>query len=78
MKRIKLLQLKGIASFSGYLTSMMEEMMIKGEVFCQIFSFYRKNCSRSESSYTKRQDMVVSYFKRPSFRNSEIIFIKVS
>jgi hypothetical protein len=29
MKRIKLLQLKDIASFSGYLTSVMEELMIK-------------------------------------------------
>jgi hypothetical protein len=42
MKRIKLLQLRGIASFSGYLTSMMEEMMIKDEVFARYSPFIEK------------------------------------
>lgn len=42
MKRIKLLQLKGIASFSGYLTSMMKEMMIKDEVFSKHSPFIEK------------------------------------
>ena len=42
MKRIKLLQLKDIASFSGYLTSVMEELMIKDEVFATYSPFIEK------------------------------------
>ena len=41
-KNKKGLQLKGIASFSGYLTSMMEEMMIKDEVFARYSPFIEK------------------------------------
>jgi hypothetical protein len=36
------LELKGITSFSGYLTSMMEETMIKYEVFAKYSPFIEK------------------------------------
>ncbi len=38
----KELELKGITSFSGYLTSMMEEMMIKYEAFAKHAPFIQK------------------------------------
>ena len=41
-KRKKDLELKGITSFSGYLTSMMEEMMIKHEIFSKYAPFMEK------------------------------------
>src|ERR671937_609204 len=41
-KNKKGLELKGITSFSGYLTSMMEEMMIKNEVFAKHSPFMEK------------------------------------
>ena len=41
-KNKKGLELKGIGSFSGYLTSMMEEMMIKDEVFAKHSPFIEK------------------------------------
>ena len=41
MKR-KGLELKGIMSFSGYLTSRMEEMMLKDEVFAKHLPFIEK------------------------------------
>ncbi|MDR4511282.1 MAG: hypothetical protein MRJ93_06195 [Nitrososphaeraceae archaeon] len=41
-KRKNHLELKGITSFSGYLTSMMEEMMIKHEAFAKQAPFMEK------------------------------------
>ena len=41
-KNRKGLELKGIMSFSGYLTSRMEEMMIKDEVFAKHSPFIEK------------------------------------
>jgi hypothetical protein len=41
-KNKKELELKGITSFSGYLTSMMEEMMIKYEAFAKHAPFMEK------------------------------------
>ena len=41
-KRKKGLELKGISSFSGYLTNRMEEMMIKDEVFAKHSPFIEK------------------------------------
>jgi hypothetical protein len=41
-KNKKGLELKGIGSFSGYLTSIMEEMMIKDEVFAKHSPFIEK------------------------------------
>lgn len=41
-KSRKELELKGITSFSGYLTSMMEEMMIKYEAFAKHAPFIQK------------------------------------
>src|SRR3989454_8055107 len=41
-KNRKGLELKGITSFSGYLTSMMEEMMIKYEAFAKHSPFMEK------------------------------------
>jgi hypothetical protein len=41
-KSKKELELKGITSFSGYLTSMMEEMMIKYEAFAKHAPFMEK------------------------------------
>ncbi|HEY6885029.1 MAG TPA: hypothetical protein VI278_13430 [Nitrososphaeraceae archaeon] len=41
-KNKKELELKGIMSFSGYLTSRMEEMMIKDEVFAKHSPFIEK------------------------------------
>ena len=41
-KRKKGLELKGISSFSGYLTNRMEEMMIKDEVFATHSPFIEK------------------------------------
>ena len=41
-KRKNDLELKGITSFSGYLTSMMEEMMLKHEAFAKQASFMEK------------------------------------
>ena len=41
-KNKKGLELKGITSFSGYLTSMMGEMMIKDEVFAKHSPFMEK------------------------------------
>jgi hypothetical protein len=41
-KNKKGLELKGISSFSGYLTSRMEEMMIKDEVFAKHLPFIEK------------------------------------
>jgi hypothetical protein len=41
-KNKKELELKGITSFSGYLTSMMEEMMMKYEVFAKHAPFMEK------------------------------------
>jgi hypothetical protein len=41
-KNKKGLELKGIMSFSGYLTSRMEEMMIKDEVFAKHLPFIEK------------------------------------
>src|SRR5918911_201139 len=41
-KNKKGLELKGITSFSGYLTSMMEEMMIKDEVFARHAPYMEK------------------------------------
>jgi hypothetical protein len=41
-KNKKGLELKGIMSFSGYLTSRMEEMMIKDEVFAKHSPFIEK------------------------------------
>ena len=41
-KRKNDLQLKGITSFSGYLTSMMEEMMLKHEAFAKQAPFMEK------------------------------------
>ena len=41
-KNKKGLELKGIGSFSGYLTSMMDEMMIKDEVFAKHSPFIEK------------------------------------
>jgi hypothetical protein len=42
MKKAKGLELKGITSFSGYLTSMMEEMMAKYEVFAKHAPYMEK------------------------------------
>ena len=41
-KRKNDLELKGITSFSGYLTSMMEEMMLKHEAFAKQAPFMEK------------------------------------
>jgi hypothetical protein len=41
-KNKKGLELKGVTSFSGYLTSRMEEMMIKDEVFAKHSPFIEK------------------------------------
>src|SRR5207248_11234699 len=41
-KNRKRLELKGISSFSGYLTNRMEEMMIKDEVFAKHSPFIEK------------------------------------
>jgi hypothetical protein len=41
-KNKKVLELKGITSFSGYLTSMMEEMMIRYEAFAKHAPFMEK------------------------------------
>ena len=41
-KRRNDLELKGITSFSGYLTSMMEEMMLKHEAFAKQVPFMEK------------------------------------
>ena len=41
-KRKNDLELKGITSFSGYLTSMMEEMMLKHEAFAKQAHLWKK------------------------------------